>query len=505
MRSYRHLFFSALAILLLPGCQKDIPGAGNGLPMQLAPTLAGETRGSLTTADLTDFYLQVVSDDAAYSYFEHASKGESGAWTTPTALQWKNEQASITYCAARLGAYSFTADDFKNGVKLKVPSDQRTQEQLNAADLLTMAAAGRKFADTADGTLPVALSHGLAKLSVTLTLGPEFYENYYGLDDNPVQDFMLHDVTVGFQFQPQTGAVTASGTKADMRPLASSFSPAGASGESAQAIYELILVPQDFAAGKLNVTFSVDQYEYAWSNSSDISLAAGMAYDLEVSVSDAPSQNVPYVKMGDGLRWATCNVGADSETAYGEYYAWAEVATKTSYDQSSYRWRQPGIDLIYNITKYTFDDGNAYGANWYSGDVFVGDGKIRFADYVYADDPARQNWGRSWRTPTLEEWQWLIDNCTWEWQADYKGSGKKGMLVTSQAPGYVGNCIFLPAAGYLRSESYYSYETGGFYWSSALFEGDVTKAWHLDFGATSDPVEAASLRYRGFSIRPVCN
>lgn len=34
-----------------------------------------------------------------------------------------------------------------------------------------------------------------------------------------------------------------------------------------------------------------------------------------------------YVEMGDGLKWATCNVGATKPEELGDYYAWGEVET----------------------------------------------------------------------------------------------------------------------------------------------------------------------------------
>ena len=37
-----------------------------------------------------------------------------------------------------------------------------------------------------------------------------------------------------------------------------------------------------------------------------------------------------WVDLGlpDGLKWATCNVGADKPEAYGDYFAWGEVVAK---------------------------------------------------------------------------------------------------------------------------------------------------------------------------------
>ena len=59
-----------------------------------------------------------------------------------------------------------------------------------------------------------------------------------------------------------------------------------------------------------------------------------------------------YVDLGlpSGLKWATCNVGADKPEGYGDYFAWGE------------------------------------------------------------SDPAHVNWGGAWRMPTNEEWEELCSN-----------------------------------------------------------------------------------------------
>ena len=465
MNKHIPLILLVAALLLLPGCQKEAPSGGVGLPMRVAPTLAGETKGSLTTADLTDFYLQVVSDDAAYSYFEHASKDGSDAWTTPSRLFWKNEKASVSYSAARFGAFVFTANQFKNGVDLEVPADQSTQERLNDADLLTMAAVSRTFEETTDGTLPVALTHSLAKVTFTLTLGPKFYENLYSHGANPVKNFTVKGTGAGFNFQPKTGAVSVkSDTQANILPFASAFTPATAESKSATTVFEAILVPQALPVGALKVTFKVGTYDYEWSNASAITLEAGKTYDLAVSVTVAPAPEHAFVDMGNGLLWATCNVGATNPEDYGDYFAWGETEPKGDYNWATYKWLLAGQSDWKYITRYTFADGQTSGI-WYDGDSFVGDGKTSFADYDYADDAARQNWGGNWRTPTPDEWQWLIDKCTWDWQPNYKETGQKGMLVTSDING---NQIFLPAAGY-RSDANLNYAgICGFYWSSSL-------------------------------------
>lgn len=484
MRIYNRLPLLAAVLLLLPSCDKQaLQGGGTGLPMQLDASLAGGTKGSLTTADLTDFYLQVSAADPAYSYFEHASKDGSGAWTTPSRLFWIDEEASVSYAAARFGAHAFTAAEFAdaNGIELDVPKDQSTQERLNAADLLTMPAATAKFEDTTDGTLPVTLAHGLAKVTFTLTLGSDFYDNFFTRTANPVKDFTVKGANLGFNFKPQTGAVSvAADTKADITPLPGAYTPGTSESKNAKATYEAILVPQEFAAGALKVTFRVSTYDYEWSNADAVTLVAGKTYDLAMSAIASPVGQVnghQFVDMG-GRKWATCNVGADNPEDYGNYFAWGETEPKTDYSWDTYFDTNDGGN---SFTKYSNTPGmkTVLEAN---------------------EDAATVNWGGSWRTPTEADWTWLRENCTWAWQDDYNGKG--GMLITSDING---NTIFLPAAGYYDKDGFkgvdYSY-----YWSSTLnmlFNDPYTVAFQSNYGYI--PTYSASERYFGQSVRPVCN
>ena len=72
---------------------------------------------------------------------------------------------------------------------------------------------------------------------------------------------------------------------------------------------------------------------------------------------------------------------------------------------------------------------------------------------------AVEEWGGSWRLPTPEEWQSLIDNYTWKWT-----DSEVGMTVV----GANGNSIFLPAAGFYDPLTGYAMNTDiGNYWSSS--------------------------------------
>ena len=50
-------------------------------------------------------------------------------------------------------------------------------------------------------------------------------------------------------------------------------------------------------------------------------------------ISPAPA-NVQAIDLGlpSGLKWASCNVGAEKPEDYGNYYAWGEVLPKEKYN-----------------------------------------------------------------------------------------------------------------------------------------------------------------------------
>ncbi|MBO7255797.1 MAG: hypothetical protein J6V04_00535, partial [Bacteroidales bacterium] len=171
-----------------------------------------------------------------------------------------------------------------------------------------------------------------------------------------------------------------------------------------------------------------------------------------------------YVDLGlpSGLKWATCNVGANSPEGYGDYYAWGEIETKSEYTGANSKTYSKSMSDI---------SGNA----------------------MY--DVARAKWGGSWRLPTKKELEELESKCKWEWTTQ---NGKKGYKVT----GPNGKSIFLPAAGYRYGSSLYSAGDYGYCWSSTPYESDDNFACAL-WGESSDHNVDCDFRYFGKSVRPV--
>ena len=201
------LLLLTTALLPLAGCVKD-PGPvdGPGLPMQLEASLAGDTKGGLTAADLTEFYLQLHCDDTFYSYFGKVT-GSGSEWAATKQLFWKDKTTPVSCSAAVFGDYAFTEDDFRDGVELAVPKDQSTESALKGADLLTMSTKTLKYKDTDNGALSVELSHGLSKVNFVLTLEAIYYALDISRGGNPVTQLKVMGVNRGFTFKPGTVTV----------------------------------------------------------------------------------------------------------------------------------------------------------------------------------------------------------------------------------------------------------------------------------------------------------
>ena len=187
-----------------------------------------------------------------------------------------------------------------------------------------------------------------------------------------------------------------------------------------------------------------------------------------------------YVDLGLSVKWATCNVGANNPEDYGDYFAWGETTTKTTYNWSTYKYCNGSPTTM---TKY--NTSSSYGTV---------DNKTQLD---FSDDAARANWGGSWRMPTDAEWTELREQCTWTWTTQ---NGVNGYKVTSKTNG---SSIFLPAAGYCNGSSLDDAGSDGGYWSSSLITNFPNYAWCVDF-SSGGVGRYNSHRYYGLSVRPVC-
>ena len=106
-----------------------------------------------------------------------------------------------------------------------------------------------------------------------------------------------------------------------------------------------------------------------------------------------------YVDLGLSVKWATCNIGAETPDGYGRRYLW-DKNNKQGYDTASCNWQ-----------------------------------------------------GR-WRLPTMEEFRELINNCSYEWE---EHNDIRGIRFSSTKPGFKGKSIFL------RASDFYDVDDDGLY------------------------------------------
>ena len=216
----------------------------------------------------------------------------------------------------------------------------------------------------------------------------------------------------------------------------------------------------------------------------------GIAYGEEVTFTtpelkdgEGIGNGYVYVDLGLSVKWATMNVGASSPEDYGDYFAWGETSTKSTYNWSTYKWCNGS-----SSTLIKYNTSSSYGTV---------DNKTTLE---LSDDAARANWGGAWRMPTDAELTELTNNCTWTWTIQ---NGVKGYKVTSKKSGYTNNSIFLPAAGYRYDSSLYYAGSNGYYWSSSLSTVYPHNAWYVYFDSGSVR-RYGNYRCYGHSVRPVC-
>lgn len=170
-----------------------------------------------------------------------------------------------------------------------------------------------------------------------------------------------------------------------------------------------------------------------------------------------------YIDLGlpSGLKWAVCNVGASYPEDYGDYYAWGETETKSTYTSDNCSTCNLQMNDISGNSQY---------------------------------DVARKKWGSTWRIPTKSELEEIEDECTWTWTTQ---GGRNGYKVT----GPNGNSIFLPATGYFNGSSLYNVGERGDYWSSTPYDnGGYASIFNFN---SSGRYQNWDNRYYGLTVRPV--
>ena len=190
-----------------------------------------------------------------------------------------------------------------------------------------------------------------------------------------------------------------------------------------------------------------------------------------------------YVDLGLSVKWAKCNVGAENETDYGDFFMWGSTKANTP-DEC-------------NWANAPFNDGSSsYNSSYFDSvkDTVCPDG-ILAKEY----DAAAQIMGSNWRIPTDPEFEELLNGTTNEWFNNFNDSGVNGIKFTSKTD--KSKYIFIPAAGDCSFGSVGNVGYSGSVWSSSLRPDSTDYAYTLFF--TSSFINADDYDYYGFSYR--CN
>ena len=197
--------------------------------------------------------------------------------------------------------------------------------------------------------------------------------------------------------------------------------------------------------------------------------------------------DVEYVDLGlpSGTLWTKCNIGANTETDEGLWFAWGET--------TGYTTEQIGVDRNFESSEYSIN-------------------KYNNTDHLlalrYEDDAAYNILGSAWTIPSCEHFMELFDrdNTTITYESDYNSSGVSGFLITSKVNQ---NTLFFPMIGCATDGTLDSTEL--VYWTRDFLQNYNTKKAYA-FQCTSTTIQnprkynmQLKYEYYGCKLRAVSN
>lgn len=213
-----------------------------------------------------------------------------------------------------------------------------------------------------------------------------------------------------------------------------------------------------------------DDVTYLLSGNKTLSYKAAIKFPA-ISSSAWKVPEPSYVEI-NGVKWATCNIGATTPGGYGDSFAWGATYPQAKYDVSDYR----------------------------EGDIY---------NLASGKDVACQKLGSDWHIPAEYEISSIINTqygtpaygVTWTWISDTATYGTVGyeVYLTSDSS----KKIFLPTAGVWIQGVHAFAGRYGEYWSSNCADSNV--AFFLQVSRDGNNGWLGTNRYNGLSVRPVHN
>lgn len=193
--------------------------------------------------------------------------------------------------------------------------------------------------------------------------------------------------------------------------------------------------------------------------------------------------------LPSGTKWASFNLGSTAPELPGRYFAWGETYPRESFSAANKYWT-----AYNNATKY-------------STSAMHGELVDKLTVLEASDDAASVNLGGSWRTPTWQDFQELLDNTN----AVADNVNEKAVIrYTSKVNGHA---IVLPCCKYYDGSNS-SLQDQNYYMSASLsattpssigqWEGFFNGMWLLNAGGSPalQKYEYTARKY-GLNIRPV--
>ena len=146
---------------------------------------------------------------------------------------------------------------------------------------------------------------------------------------------------------------------------------------------------------------------------------------------------IEFVDLGLSVKWATCNLGANLPSEYGDYYSWNDIAYENKKSKDIRTIFRRYIAKYRNRVKYFIEDSSLY------------------------------------RLPTFSEFEELLNKCSWVWT---ECNGINGYKVI----GCNENSIFIPIGG-SKDKFFFHFKECGYYWSSSLVDCRNRFAYALFF------------------------
>ena len=220
-----------------------------------------------------------------------------------------------------------------------------------------------------------------------------------------------------------------------------------------------------------------------------------------------------YVDLGlpSQLKWAKCNIGANSEEEAGLYFQWGDAQGYTAEQVGN------GEGLkAFSWARYKFSiDGSSSNLSKYN----ASDSKTVLDP---EDDAAHVNMGGNWRMPTFDEYNELCLNTdiylvpTEGEEIQGTAQEQSGPIIINWASQVEGTLkgvkfykkgdkqtyMFVPAAGAALGGSLQYVGKNGGLWSSSLNSPGVRNAWLFFFNAGVGNV-VDGYRYNGLPVRGV--